>query len=109
MAAVAVIRIGTEDVKGVWRVEWDGENWNYQALSKTKDVSDMMWELEQMEARTSFEATQIEVLRDQFGENAPYPMDRDQWIAQTIMNEHVKKKLGMIVLPIPDDYLFILE
>ena len=109
MAAVAVIRIGTEDIKGVWRVEWDGEDWSYQNLSKPKDVEDVFWTLGKMEARISFEKTQIEVLEKLFEMDAPYPMDRDQWIAKSIMDEHVKKELGIIVLPISDDYLFILE
>lgn len=109
MAVAAAMRIGTEDIKGVWRVEWDGEDWSYTLLEKPKDVSDLLWRADKMLARTDFEITQLEVIKELFAEQAPYPMDHRQWMAKSIMDAHVKKKLGMIVLPMSDDYLFILR
>ena len=109
MAAVAAMRIGTKEWPGLLRVEWDGEHWSFTELAKPKDIRDINWVLEKMEARPLFERTHIEMLRDLFDEDAPYPMDYDQWVAKSIMDKHVEKKLGMIVLPMSEDWLFILK
>ena len=62
-----------------------------------------------MLARSDFEITPLEVIGKLFTERAPYPMDHYQWMAKSIMDAHVEKKLGMIVLPMSEDYLFRLK
>lgn len=109
MAAVAIIRIGTKDWPGLWRVVWDGEEWKHHELPKPRGLYDAMWQLEKILARTLFEETQHEIFKKMLDQEAPYPMDDFQYTILKVLERHVERGLGFIVMPMSEDYLFILE
>lgn len=108
MAAIAVIRIGSVKTKGLFRAEFDGENWTYEELPKPEGLQDTIWQLNKIEARAEFKITQADVYLKLLGEDPPYNMDLLPWAAKLVMDQHVERGLGLIVQPISKDDLLIL-
>lgn len=107
MATICAIRLGTSDMKGVLRAEWDGEDWTYENLPKPKTYEDVLWELEQMEAEMEFDKTEAMIFSKLAGERPPYNHRHMSWVAKSIMEHHVERGLGIIVLPMSNDDLLL--
>ena len=99
MATIAAIRIDTENTEAVSRAEWDGENWTLEDLPKPSGMSAMLWEVKQMKARLEFRHSQVTIQDKLMTERAPYNMRYHHWVAKSIMEHHVERGLGKIVLP----------
>ena len=108
MAVVCAMRLGSSDAKGVLRAEWDGEGWSYENLPKPEAYEEVLWELEQMEARLEFGKTQAMIFRKLTGVDPPYNHRHMSWVTNSIMDLHVERGLGIIVLPISNDDLLLL-
>ena len=108
MAAICAIRLGTSDAKGVLRAEWDGEEWTDENLPRPEEHEEVLWELMQDEARLEFGKTQALVFRKLAGEVPPYNHGLMSWVTKSIMDLHVERGLGIIVLPMSNDDLLLL-
>lgn len=108
MAAIAAIRLGTSDEKGVLRAEWDGEEWTYENLPRPEAHEEVLWELTQDLAHLEFGKTQAMIFAKFVGVEPPYNHRHWAWINKEIMELHVERGLGIIVLPISNDDLLLL-
>ena len=100
MAAICAMQIGTEDTKGVYRVEWDGKDWAFKELPKPSGMSTMLWEVKQMKTHLEFRHSQVTIQDKLMTERAPYNMRYAPWVAKSIMEHHVERGLGRIIRPI---------
>lgn len=107
MAALAAIRLGTSDTKGAVRAEFDGEEWSYENLPKPTTQEEVLWELIQDEAHLEFGKTQAMIFAKFAGVDAPYNHRHWSWINKAIMELHVERGLGIIVLPMSNDDLLL--
>lgn len=105
MAAIAAIRIDTEDTKAVSQAEWDGKDWTFKNLSKPSEMSKMLWEVKQMKATLEFRHSQVTIQDKLMTERAPYNMRYMHWVAKSIMEHHVERGLGKITQPMSKDHL----
>lgn len=112
MAAICAMQIGTEDTKDVFRVEWDGEDWIYKDMSKPAEMGEMLgemlWEVLQMESKLEFQKSETTIQAKLLTERPPYNMRYNHWVAKSIMEHHVERGLGKVVLPIAKEDLLIL-